>query len=250
MVLERRRPRSSARFCTSARTTTSGPRKIADYLKRFTMLSASLARPCTRILLHGIGMNRLPANQKHRQHSKRWQRYEKAAARASVADGREVPRAIPGTRKRLYQFTAIDDCTRIRVLKVYDACNQRTAIRSSTKSFGGCRSASTSCRPTTAPSFSPNFTGTGGLDIRHVVHPPAHARTSTARSNGHTASMTRSSTSCSTRTASPTTSTCSTRSCASGRTTTITTGRTALWTDRPRTSDYWQKRELTVSPKS
>ena len=36
---------------------------------------------------------------------------------------------IPGTRKRLYQFTAIDDCTRIRVLKVYDACNQRTAIQ-------------------------------------------------------------------------------------------------------------------------
>lgn len=26
--------------------------------------------------------------------------------------------ALPGTRKRLYQFTAIDDCTRIRVLKV------------------------------------------------------------------------------------------------------------------------------------
>src|SRR4029450_5646418 len=34
---------------------------------------------------------------------------------------------IPGTRRRFYQFTAIDDCTRIRVLKVYDACNQRTA---------------------------------------------------------------------------------------------------------------------------
>jgi hypothetical protein len=29
----------------------------------------------------------------------------------------------------LYQFTAIDDCTRIRVLKIYDACNQRTAIQ-------------------------------------------------------------------------------------------------------------------------
>jgi transposase InsO family protein len=36
---------------------------------------------------------------------------------------------IPGTRTRLYQFTAIDDCTRIRVLKVYDKCNQRTAIQ-------------------------------------------------------------------------------------------------------------------------
>lgn len=36
---------------------------------------------------------------------------------------------IPGSTRRLYQFTAIDDCTRIRVLKVYDACTQRTAIR-------------------------------------------------------------------------------------------------------------------------
>ncbi len=36
---------------------------------------------------------------------------------------------IPSTRKRLCQFTAIDDCTRVRVLKVYDACNQATAIR-------------------------------------------------------------------------------------------------------------------------
>jgi hypothetical protein len=31
---------------------------------------------------------------------------------------------IPGTAKRLYQFTAIDDCTRIRVLKIYDECLQ------------------------------------------------------------------------------------------------------------------------------
>jgi len=36
---------------------------------------------------------------------------------------------IPGTRRRLFQFTAIDDCTRIRVLKVYDRCNQTTAIQ-------------------------------------------------------------------------------------------------------------------------
>jgi len=36
---------------------------------------------------------------------------------------------IPSAGRRLYQFTAIDDCTRIRGLKVYDACNQRTAIQ-------------------------------------------------------------------------------------------------------------------------
>ena len=35
---------------------------------------------------------------------------------------------IAGSRKRLYQFTAIDDCTRIRVLKIYDVCNQKSAI--------------------------------------------------------------------------------------------------------------------------
>lgn len=35
----------------------------------------------------------------------------------------------PDSRRRLYQFTAIDDSTRIRVLKIYDACNQASAIR-------------------------------------------------------------------------------------------------------------------------
>ena len=34
----------------------------------------------------------------------------------------------PVLAKRLYQFTAIDDCTRIRVLKIYDVCNQKSAI--------------------------------------------------------------------------------------------------------------------------
>jgi hypothetical protein len=32
-------------------------------------------------------------------------------------------------RKKHYQFTAIDDCTRIRVLRIYDRCDQRTAIQ-------------------------------------------------------------------------------------------------------------------------
>ena len=50
------------------------------------------------------------------------------AAGPSAASRRQVSRAHSGTRRRFYQFTAIDDCTRIRVLKVYDACNQRTAI--------------------------------------------------------------------------------------------------------------------------
>jgi hypothetical protein len=48
---------------------------------------------------------------------------------------------LAGTRTRLYQFTAIDDCTRIRVLKVYDRCNQRTAIQfvDEVRSVHACR---------------------------------------------------------------------------------------------------------------
>ena len=73
-------------------------------------------------------MNRLPANQKHQPHGKRWQRYEKPQPGHRLQLDVKFLERIPGTRRRLYQFTAIDDCTRIRILKVYDACNQRTAI--------------------------------------------------------------------------------------------------------------------------
>ena len=36
---------------------------------------------------------------------------------------------IGDTRRKHYQFTAIDDCTRLRVLRVYDHLNQKTAIQ-------------------------------------------------------------------------------------------------------------------------
>lgn len=104
-----------------------GPAKIADYLQRFHQLS--VARSSVHRILARHGMNRLPANQKHRPHGTRWQRYEKPQPGHRLQMDVKFLERIPGTRKRLYQFTAIDDCTRIRVLKVYDACNQDTAIR-------------------------------------------------------------------------------------------------------------------------
>lgn len=63
------------------------------------------------------------------QHTKRWKRYEKQQPGHRLQMDVKFLERIPGTRKRLYQFTAIDDCTRIRVLKIYDACNQATAIQ-------------------------------------------------------------------------------------------------------------------------
>jgi len=104
-----------------------GPGKIADYLKRFhqvTVAGSSVHRILTR-----HGMNRLPANQPHRARGQRWKRYEKPQPGHRLQMDVKFLQRIPATRKRLYQFTAIDDCTRVRVLKVYDACNQKTAIQ-------------------------------------------------------------------------------------------------------------------------
>jgi transposase InsO family protein len=104
-----------------------GPGKIADYLRRFH--NVSVAKSSVHRLLGKHGMGRLPVNQKHQRHGKRWQRYEKPQPGHRLQLDVKFLERIAGTRKRLYQFTAIDDCTRIRVLKVFDACNQRTAIQ-------------------------------------------------------------------------------------------------------------------------
>lgn len=103
-----------------------GPGKISDYLARFHQLS--VAASSVHQILRRHGLNRLPANQKHRPLARRWQRYEKAQPGQRLQMDVKFLERIPGTRTRLYQFTAIDDCTRIRILKVYDACNQSTAI--------------------------------------------------------------------------------------------------------------------------
>jgi transposase InsO family protein len=103
-----------------------GPGRIANYLQRFHAIAIAVSS--VHRVLQRHGMNRLPANQKHRPHAKRWLRYEKPQPGHRLQMDVKFLERIPGTRKRLYQFTAIDDCTRIRVLKVYDACNQATAI--------------------------------------------------------------------------------------------------------------------------
>jgi hypothetical protein len=36
---------------------------------------------------------------------------------------------LPGSRRKHYQFTAIDDCTRLRVLRIYPKLSQHTAIQ-------------------------------------------------------------------------------------------------------------------------
>ncbi len=104
-----------------------GPGKITDYLKRFHQIAIS--RSTVHRLLQKHGMHRLPRNQQPRASGARWQRYEKPTPGHRLQMDVKFLERLPGSRRRLYQFTAIDDCTRIRVLKVFDACNQRTAIQ-------------------------------------------------------------------------------------------------------------------------
>jgi transposase InsO family protein len=104
-----------------------GAGRIADYLRRFHQIAIARSTVHRLLRLHGVG--RLPAHQKHRAGPRRWQRYEKPQPGHRLHVDVKFLERIPGSRKRFYQFTAIDDCTRIRVLKVFDACNQATAIR-------------------------------------------------------------------------------------------------------------------------
>ena len=135
-----------------------GPGKIADYLKRFHQLA--IATSSVHRILGAHGMSRLPANQKHRPHKQRWQRYEKAQPGHRLQLDVKFLERIPGTRKRLFQFTAIDDCTRIRVLRCMTPAIKRRRSGSSTRSCGGSPSGCTSYKRTTAPSSSPDSTGT------------------------------------------------------------------------------------------
>jgi len=91
-----------------------GAGRIAAYLARFHQIAIAVSS--VHRILTRYGMPRLPANQKHQPHRKRWQRYEKPQPGHRLQVDVKFLERIPGTRRRLYQFTAIDDCTRIRVL--------------------------------------------------------------------------------------------------------------------------------------
>ncbi|MDH3299873.1 MAG: IS481 family transposase [Acidimicrobiia bacterium] len=105
-----------------------GPLKISMYLKRYHDIEISQSGVWR--ILKRLDMNRLPASQRHKAHAKRWKRYEKQQPGHRIQMDVKFIAPLEGSRKpRYYQFTAIDDCTRLRVLKIYDRLNQKTAIQ-------------------------------------------------------------------------------------------------------------------------
>ena len=104
-----------------------GPAKIAMYLARYHDISISQSGVWR--ILKRLDLNRLPASQRHKRHDKRWQRYEKPLPGHRVQIDVKFIAPLAGSRRKHYQFTAIDDCTRLRVLRIYPKLNQQTAIQ-------------------------------------------------------------------------------------------------------------------------
>ncbi len=105
-----------------------GPAKISMYLKRYHDVAIS-SSGVWRILKR-LDMSRLPASQRYKKLDKRWQRYEKQLPGHQLQVDVKFIAPIKGvTTKRYYQFTAIDDCTRLRVLRIYPKLDQKTAIQ-------------------------------------------------------------------------------------------------------------------------
>jgi transposase len=99
-----------------------GPAKISMYLARYHEVMVSRSRVWR--ILKRLEMNRLPSSQRNKRHERRWKRYEKQLPGHRVqVDVKFVEPLTSGAgrrAKRYYQFTAIDDCTRIRALRIYD----------------------------------------------------------------------------------------------------------------------------------
>ena len=111
-----------------------GPTKISMYLKRYHELDISPS--CIWRILKRLDLNRLPASARYQRLDRRWQRYEKQQPGHRlqidvkfVEPLKTAPKPAVGRRTKYYQFTATDDCTRLRVLKIYPRCDQTTAIQ-------------------------------------------------------------------------------------------------------------------------
>lgn len=111
-----------------------GPEKIAMYLKRYH--DVTISKSGVWRILKRLDMGRLPASQQYKHHDRRWKRYEKQLPGHRVQIDvkfieplASMPQGRRGGRNKYYPFTAIDDCTRLRVLKICPTLNQATAIQ-------------------------------------------------------------------------------------------------------------------------
>lgn len=109
------------------RTCALGPQRITWYLERYHGIKTSCASVYRTLVRHGL--RRLPRNVGRR--AVHTHRYAKEVPGHHVQTDVKILslKAKDGHRVRRYQYTAIDDATRVRALKIYNRHNQANAIR-------------------------------------------------------------------------------------------------------------------------
>ena len=139
--------------------------KIVMYLQRYH--DVEVFQSGVWRILKRLDLNRLHASQRYKRLDKRWQRDEKQLPGHQVQIDVEFVEPLKtaawpavGWRTKYYQFTAIDDCTRLRILRIYLRCDQKTAIQIVDYVLERLPFPWRSSRQITAPNSSPPSTTT------------------------------------------------------------------------------------------
>ena len=105
-----------------------GPERITLYLKRYHEIDVSESS-VYRVLVRN-GISRLPRNTKRRSPGPKIKRYEKQVPGHHIQVDVKFLHFLSTENKNItrYQYTAIDDATRVRALKIYKRHNQANAI--------------------------------------------------------------------------------------------------------------------------
>ncbi|WP_433679943.1 hypothetical protein [Nocardia sp. CA-119907] len=117
-----------------------GPDKILMYMQRYHDIEISKSGVWR--ILKRLDRGRLQASQRSKRHDRRWKRYERQRPGHHVQVDVKFVESLPGKpgsggpavkpvgrRGKFYQFTAIDDCTWLRGMRIYPRNNQKTAIQ-------------------------------------------------------------------------------------------------------------------------
>jgi len=91
-----------------------GRRRFAMYRRRYHEITIGPSGVWR--ILKRLGMNRLPASQRYRRHKDEWERYEKAQPRHRIGMNVKFIRRSGYAKPKNFQYTAIDDCTHLRIL--------------------------------------------------------------------------------------------------------------------------------------
>ena len=117
-----------ARSSTCGRTTTSDPRRL-----RCTWRATTISPSQTQVsgeYLRSSSSTPLPSSQRYKRADRKWKRYERQLPGHQIHIDVTFVDALAGSGrgKKFYRFTAIDDCTRLRVARLYPHCDMKTAI--------------------------------------------------------------------------------------------------------------------------